>query len=275
MTTVDTVLADTVPGLLPLPRPLMTGEVLDTAFRLFRASLLRCLPYSGLAVLVLELPTLHETLLRSDAQPAGVESRLVVALALLLGVALFGVVTLRLQAVSHDTRPRFRREFLAVLRRWPPAIVATVGALGFPGLLYALGSSQMMAANASLMILALPLLWPTAMLVVALPAFWIDGLGPLSALSTALRLSFRASWRMAGVCLATGCMLAVFYVLAALIIAMLAPLFGRTDLVLIAAVKSVLSLVIGAFGVPFVLAVLVVAYEDLKLRHQRRRVAAA
>ncbi len=26
-------------GLLPIPRPLMTGEVLDAAFRLFRASL--------------------------------------------------------------------------------------------------------------------------------------------------------------------------------------------------------------------------------------------
>ena len=44
-----------------LPRPLMTGEVLDAAFRLFRAGLLRCLPYSGLAVLVLELPTLYAT----------------------------------------------------------------------------------------------------------------------------------------------------------------------------------------------------------------------
>jgi hypothetical protein len=30
------------------------------------------------------------------------------------------------------------------------------------------------------------------------------------------------------------------------------------------------ALVVGAFGVPFVLAVLIVAYEDLKLREQRR-----
>ena len=32
-----------------------------------------------------------------------------------------------------------------------------------------------------------------------------------------------------------------------------------------------LSLVVGAFGVPFVLAVLIVAYQDLKLREQERR----
>src|SRR5215510_5022507 len=49
-------------GLLPLPRPLMTGEVLDAAWRLFRASLLRTLPYSGLAVLVLEMPKLYSAL---------------------------------------------------------------------------------------------------------------------------------------------------------------------------------------------------------------------
>ena len=78
-------------GLLPLPRPLMTGEVLDAAFRLFRAGLLRCLPYSGLAVLVLELPTLYANL----AVPGGAHRLRDPALTLraavvsvLLGVAL-------------------------------------------------------------------------------------------------------------------------------------------------------------------------------------------
>jgi hypothetical protein len=52
---------------------------------------------------------------------------------------------------------------------------------------------------------------------------------------------------------------------------MLSPLLGRADLFLIATVSSMLSLVIGAFGVPFVLAMLIVAYEDLKLRDQRHR----
>ena len=41
----------------------MTAEVLDVAYRLFRAGIFRCLPYSGLAVLVLELPTLYSTFL--------------------------------------------------------------------------------------------------------------------------------------------------------------------------------------------------------------------
>jgi hypothetical protein len=44
----------------------MTVEVLDAAYRLFRAGIFRCLPYSGLAVLVLELPTLYP---RSCSRP--------------------------------------------------------------------------------------------------------------------------------------------------------------------------------------------------------------
>jgi hypothetical protein len=47
---------------------------------------------------------------------------------------------------------------------------------------------------------------------------------------------------------------------------MLSPLLGRADLFLIATVRSLLTLVVGAVGVPFVVAVLIVAYEDLKLR---------
>ena len=35
--------------------------------------------------------------------------------------------------------------------------------------------------------------------------------------------------------------------------------------------RSMVSLVVGAFGVPFVVAMLMVAYEDLKLRDAERR----
>jgi hypothetical protein len=56
-----------------------------------------------------------------------------------------------------------------------------------------------------------------------------------------------------------------------IIAAMLAQLLRSADLVLIATARSLMSLVVGAFGVPFALSVLIVAYEDLKLRSARRR----
>lgn len=267
-------------GLLPLPRPLMTGEVLDAAFRLFRASLLRCLPYSGLAVLVLELPTLYEALLTSDRDGGGhfviPHIRLLgFATVLALSVALLGVITLRLNAVSRGVKPRFRAEIKAVLRRWPTSVIATMAALGFPMLLYTVGSLiDPMFPNVVLFIVGFPLILPMALLAVALPAFWCDALGPFAAIAMAFRISRRRLWRMVGAILATACLVMVFYLLAAIAVGLMSPLLGRADLFLIATIRSLVSLVIGAVGVPFVLAMLVVAYEDLKLREIERRGAA-
>jgi hypothetical protein len=256
----------------------MTGEVLDAAFRLFRAGLLRSLPYSGFAVLVLELPTLFTTFLWpastgfafADAHAA------VYFIVLLLSALLLGVVTLRLHAVSRGQRPGFRREVGTALWRWPSAIVATVGALGIP--LFLFGLRQVFTnilPGEALVVLGALMLWPTGLFVVALPAFWCDRLGPFQAIVRAVQISWRRSWRMAGAILAVVSLLAVFFVLAAIIVRLLVPLFGRADLFLIATLRSVLTLVVGAVGVPFVVAVLIVAYEDLKLRERLVRVAGA
>jgi len=257
-------------GLLPLPRPLMTGEVLDAAFRLFRAGLLRTLPYSGLAVLVIELPTLYVDVMFRGKRELWFEV-LGYFIVLALSAALLGVITLRLHAISRGLRPRFRGELMMVLRRWPSALIATIGAVGLPLLLFRFGSVfNNVLPTAALLVLAVPLLWPTSLVVVALPAFWCDGQGPFAAIVQAIRVSRRQSWRIVGALVATVCMIAVFYLLAAMVVGMLSPLLGRADLVLLAIVSSMVALVVGAFGVPFVLAMLIVAYEDLKLREQRR-----
>jgi hypothetical protein len=263
------------PGsLLPLVRPLMTGEVLDAAFRLFSAGLLRCLPYSGLAVLVFELPTAYTTFVAPRTGVIGISGPEAVSwgFAAALATGLLGVITLRLQAISKGVRPRFRVELLAVSKRWPAALIATLGALGFPLLLYSMSAAiGSLLPGAGLALVGVPLLWPSALFVVALPAFWCDGLGPLAAILQAVRVSRRRSWRMFGALFATACMVATFYAVSAIIVGLLSPMLGRADLFLIALVRSLLALVVGAFGVPFALAVLIVAYEDLKLRELERR----
>jgi hypothetical protein len=266
---------DAPAGLLPLSRPLMTGEVLDAAFRLFRAGLLRCLPYSGLAVLVLELPSLYMTYVFTGLRDAALEAA-GYFLVLLLTAGLLGLITLRMYAVSRGDRPRFRSEARTVLRRWPNGVIATLGGLGFPLLLFGLAAMfNNVLPGEAWIVVAVPLLWPTALFVVALPAFWCDRLGPFAAIARAVKLSRRRSWRMAGAILATACMVAVFYLLSIVVVAMMSPLLGRADLFLIATVRSMLTFVVGAFGIPFVVAVLIVAYEDLKLRDAEHRGAAA
>jgi hypothetical protein len=258
-------------GLLPLSRPLMTGEVLDAAFRLFRAGLVRCLPYSGLAVLVLELPSLYMTYVFQGRRDAALEAAGYFVV-LLLTAALLGLITLRMYAVSRGEQPRFRSEALAVLRRWPNAVIAMLGGLGFPLLLFGLAAMfNSVLPGEAWVVVAVPLLWPTALFVVALPAFWCDRLGPFAAVARAVKLSRRRSWRMAGAMLATACMVAVFYLLSIFVVGMMSPLLGRADLFLIATVRSMMAFVVGAFGIPFVVAVLIVAHEDLKLRDAERR----
>jgi hypothetical protein len=261
-------------GLLPLPRPLMTAEVLDAAFRLFRAGILRCLPYSGLAVLVLELPTLYSTFFaptRGAASSIPNFTLISYALVFALSVPLLGVMTLRLNALAQGVRPRFRTELAAALTRWPLGLFATAFAFGYPLLLVWLRPALLGSLpTTALVFAAVPVLWPAALFVVALPAYWCDGLTPFSAIARALRISLRRSWHMFGALLATMCMVMVFFVLSTVIVWVSSPLFGRADLFLIATVESLLYLVVGAFGVPFVLSVLIVAYQDLKLRELER-----
>ena len=262
-------------GQLPPARPLMTAEVLDAAYRLFRAGIFRCLPYSGLAVLVLELPTLYSTFLTTSGggSYAIPNFRLIAyGTVFLLSVVLLGVITLRLNAVAQGVRPRFRREIAIALKRLPTALLATLFAFAYPlAMLVVVPVLDAALPPEAQIFAAVPLLWPVALFVVALPAFWCDGLGPFAAIARAVRLSIRRSWRLVGVILTTALMLMAFNLLPFSVAAMLSPIFGSVDLFLVAMLASIFYLVIGAFGVPFVLAVLIVAYQDLKVRDQERR----
>ncbi len=254
----------------------MTGEVLDAAFRLFRAGLWRTLPYSGLAILLLQVPTLYATLFTRASLGLDFVVKNYDAVAYLLmfvlAVPLLGALTLRLHAIARAERPRFRTELETAVRRWPTALIATTGAFFVPVSLLVIGPVFTGGlSEEAVFFISVPLFWPSALFVVALPAFWCRGLGPFAAIAHSARISVRRSWRMVGALLATACVVATFSVLVAIIVGILTPMFGRADLFLLAIVGSVLYLVIGAVGVPFVVAVLIVALQDLELRDQERR----
>ena len=286
--------ASTLPapvGLLPLSRPLMISEVLDAAVRLFRAGLVRCLPYSGLAVLLMLLPPLYSTFQGGGGLIVSFGARGsfggiygfhgftdVHLVGLVVGVfaaALFGMITLRLLAIAKGVRPSFRAEVSTTLRRWPAAVVASFAALAFPAMLFsAFAMFRIWYPTPLLLLVAVLLVFPSALLAVTLPAFWADRLGPFQAIVRALRVSSRNLWRMTGAILATAGMVLTLWLLAVMLFFMVAPLLGTADLLLLEIVSSMFTLIWGAIGVPFVLAVLCVAYADLKLRAQQPRVAA-
>ena len=185
-------------------------------WRCFDACLTRALPCScsNCPRCIPRSRSLARSFTSDIAGVAFTDQQLVFLISVLLGVVLFGVLTLRLHAVSRGLKPRFRAEIATALGRWPNAIIATIGALGFPLLLFGLGPTfTNVLPMEALIVVAMPLLWPAALFAVALPAFWCDGLGPIAAVAQAVRVSRRSSWRMVGAILATACIVLVFYVL--------------------------------------------------------------
>jgi hypothetical protein len=233
-------------------------------------------PYSGLAVLAIEFPKFYSTFLTAAMSVDAVFNvphlgAAVYGIFFAFLTFLLGVITLRLQAIARGERPTFRREVGTAFRRWPLALVATAGAIGLPVLLALVATLDVSSRFVVVLVFAVPVMWLTSLLILALPAYWCDRLGPFTAIARAVTLARRRSWRMMGALLATGCMVATFYVLAAIIVGFLSQFIGYADLFVTAAVSSMLSLVIGALGVPFAVAVLIVAHEDLKRRDADRR----
>jgi hypothetical protein len=249
----------------------MTGEVLDAAYRLFRAGILRTLPYSGLMVLILEFPAMYDMFFGGELQMP-----LAYAVAFVLAVPVLGVIMLRLNAVAHGARPRFRREIATALRRWLPALIATIGTFVIPVTLTVLGPAFTNGLSSeAVFFLAIPLFWPTALFVVTLPAFWCAGLGPIAAFTHSVDISGKRSWRMVGAIFASLCVVGVFVLLVWIVVGMMSSVFGTADLFLGAIVISLLYLVVGVVGVPFVLAMLIVAHQDLEMRYRERQGARA
>src|SRR5438105_15222602 len=61
--------------LYPPPRPQSVGEILDSAFRIFSATLLKCLPYSFLGVIVGHLTTFHDLATGHPVVPTTLRAR--------------------------------------------------------------------------------------------------------------------------------------------------------------------------------------------------------
>src|ERR1700744_6608686 len=59
------------PVLYPPPRPQAIGEVLDSAFRIFKATLLKSLPYSVLATVAGQLQRIYVMVSGRDLRPFG------------------------------------------------------------------------------------------------------------------------------------------------------------------------------------------------------------
>src|SRR4029077_17419016 len=115
--------------LYPPPRPQSVGEILDSAFRIFRATLLQCLPYATIAVIASQLPNIYYL-----ATGRGAAARITAlihdpvwwtlyVLGYLIAVVLWSAARLRESAIATGRPVATGAELATGLRRLPGMVL--------------------------------------------------------------------------------------------------------------------------------------------------------
>lgn len=259
--------------LFPLTAPLSIGEVLDAGFRLFRATVLACLPFATFAVIAGQLPGIYSV---SHGRPPGSFTPgdlpwvAVNVASALLTVALVGAIFVQQHRVAAGASRSMRVALAMALRRVAVAVglvlllafgLAVVGAL-------ATMLSRVLGTAWVVMVLAPLLAWAGVSVLFAWPAVLVEGSSIRSALRSSLALVSGNRLRTALILLVALAAVLALYSIAVIVGIVIATLLGSADLAFVTAVTNVLLVVLGAFGVPFYTALILAAYEDLKVRRQ-------
>jgi hypothetical protein len=239
--------------LYPPLRPQSVSEVLDTAYHIFAASLIRTLPYGILLILAGQLMNIYNL---AAGRPLGSHPD---APAVLLSVVGFIAVTvllcaliLRQRAIAQGERESMRAELARVLRMLPQlvGVVILVGAavvLGF-------------------VLLLVPGFYLLVALSLAMPALVLEGRGPIDALKLSRHLMRGHWWRTAGIYTITLIVTFVFYFIAAILVVVAVQLIHGADVALTTAAARVLMIALGAFSFPYTTATQLAVLGDLQVR---------
>jgi hypothetical protein len=243
---------------LAFRRPLGIGEVLDGGFQLFRASLLKCIPYAAVAAAAGQLPTAYD--IASGRSLRAFASRdplwwTIYVVATLVSLVMWSAVLLRQHRIATGQPLDAPSELRTALARLPAALGSAIG--------FAL------AVTLGLMLLLIPGLYLITALSMSAPVMLIERRGPRAALAGSYRLVEGHWWRTTAIITASGIIVAVFYAVGGLIGAVAAvPLAGSADVVVVTAITSVLFLLLGALGVPLYSALMLATYSDLRVRRE-------
>jgi hypothetical protein len=242
--------------LYPPLRPQSVGEVLDTGFQIFAASLIKTLPYGIVMILAGQLGNIYNL---ASGRPLGrftprdLPSSIVYVVSLVALSALFMAMMLRQRAIAQGEPTSMRAELLRALGQVPAQLAMFL----LTSLVVILG----------LFLLVLPGLYIAVALSMAYPALVLERQGPFEALAYSRRLVRGNWWRTTAILLVTIVMLAVFYFLV-VVLAAIAVQFARgADLVLVSAASTVLVIALGAFSTPFLTAMTLAQFGNLRVRH--------
>lgn len=261
--------------LYPPPRPQSVGEILDSAFRIFGATLVTCLPLAILAVILRQLPTLYAVVFLRSLTVAVWRDPVwwvLYLVAVLAAIVVTAAILLRQYAVATGHQPSAGSELGTGLRRLPGLVLYMIlFSLGLVVSMIPLGLAALFSGWTRIAVGVLALL-PACCFLLAVSSSWplmmVADMGALASLNESARLT-RGSWmRLTLIYTVALALLLVLYTLSGVIAALFVAVAGRADLVMMTAVGGVVMIIIGALGVPLYGALMLAVLGDLLVRRE-------
>jgi hypothetical protein len=285
--------------LYPPSRPQSVGEVLDSAFRIYSATLLRCLPYSFASVILGQLLSLYDVLHRHGSGAAALRAVQMdrvtspvwwgLLLLVIVGSTMFAnAVFLRQYTLASGHSASMRAELGTGLRRAPGALlIGLIIALAFAVTLIpvvlllasvgaALGVVHPTAGTSTPIWLGVGIVlamliagsWVAIRWACSVPIYLLTERGPIASMSHSWELTAGNFWRLSIIYSVGAVLLLVFYVLASIAGGIVAMWLGRGDVVLFVAVSSTVLALLAALFTPFYHALILAVFGELAARRE-------
>lgn len=254
------------PAPAPQLRPLALGEILDVSIKLVRRNwrtlatlvLIAAVPVAIVSLLITTSTTTYDPTTdvrtRDDGSAYGaglaVHQLLQLVLYLLAAVACFGAI-----ADSYlGRRPEWRSSLRFAARRAPMAFV--MGILAFLGIV------------AGFIALFFPGVFLAVRWSVALPALLLERRGPVAALGRSWRLVKGFWWKVFGTLLVAYLLVTVLSFAVGAVIGFGLGVFTSVDSLLGLILQEAVGVFVQVFTLPFIAAVIIVVYTDLRVRKE-------
>jgi hypothetical protein len=269
--------------LYPPSRPQAIGEVLDSAVRIFKATLLKVLPFSVLATVAGQLQNIYIILSGRNIRPFSNSDPgwwAVYLLGTIVGAALINAIIVRQGAIATGSESASMTALKEGLRNVPAVVLMGIVMAVLVGIWF-VPLAVIPAAYRSLSgaLLAVPAFYLLVLFLCSWPARLVDRKGPIESLRYSAHLVRGNWWRTVMVYLVVLTMIIVLSVTAGLIVGVLTQLLAARDLAVSTAVSAVMVVASGAVFVPFVSSMSLALYGDLQSRKDgadlERRIAGA
>jgi len=221
----------------PAPNGARVSDLLQTAARLFRASLLKCLPLAMIAVLCAQAPNVYWV---ASGHTIGLYAQydtnfdLLTLIGSTLELWLVGAMMLRQRAVVLGAPILAGAELRAALRRLPVLLLGSLLAI--------------LSVLAGLLLLLLPGVFLAVCYLLLLPVILFEGVGPVAALLRSVQLARPLWWPALAALVIAILLFFIGALLFAAMISVLVEMFAGNR----AAVEAVETAGIVGFGALFV-----------------------